>query len=408
MIHFFHGYIQVRLISESSERFLNACCNQKIYLWGVISETTGCTFNMYTKDFKKIKNILRTTHSKIQILEKNGFPFMMNHYKKHQLFVAGALVCLILIFIFSNILWSIQITGNQTCTTETLLKYLEDENIRIGIPIRKINCSEIAANIRRQYDEIIWVSASIEGTYLKLNIKENASNKSTTSQNPPPSKAMDLIADSDCIIKKIVTRSGIPQVKPGDYVKKGSILISGQIPVYNDAKEIISYKNCVADADITGESILNYYDIILYSHKNKIPYKDIFKKEYFIKVKNKLYTLGTLNNRYTNNYLYSIQKNFHDFSFGVRIIKPYHYKNQNYDITEIQEILTNRFNNYCKELEKKGVVILQNDVKIYTWHEEASASGQITIQKSLGIKRQSTKKSIQLGEQINGNDGSNH
>ena len=36
----------------------------------------------------------------------------------------------------------------------------------------------------------------------------------------------------------IVTRSGIPQVKIGDEVKKGDLLVAGEVPIYNDDETI--------------------------------------------------------------------------------------------------------------------------------------------------------------------------
>ena len=72
----------------------------------------------------------------------------------------------------------------------------------------------------------------------------------------------------------------------------------------------------------------------------------------------------------------------------------------------IQKLLSKNFQYYCNELEKKGVVILQNDVKIYTWSDKAKAYGEITVEMPVG---QLTKtKLIEIGEHIDGNDGNNN
>ena len=406
MPHFFRGYLQIRVITNSPEKFLNACSNKSIYLWGIVPETTGLRFNIHVRNFKKLKNIIRMTKSKTVILNKRGFPFIINRYKKRNLFAAGSVICLIMIFVLSCFTWSIEITGNETYTDEMILKYLNSQNIRTGTPLWKINCADIAANIRRKYDDIIWVSASIEGSYLKLNIKENENSRVLSEKNA--NMPMDIIAETDCLVKEVIIRNGIPMVKPGDYVKKGTVLVSGQIPVYNDAKEIISYQQCTADADIKGEIILEYNDSISYTNKHKNIFKDISKKQYFVRLKNKIFTFGNIKNNYRDYYFYSMQKSIYDLSYGIRTVKPYQIEIKKYDTNQIQQILTERFKNYCKELEKKGVVILQNDVKIYTWREKASASGQIITNQLIGIIRHSKPIIIQSGEQIDGNDGSDH
>ena len=286
--------------------------------------------------------------SKIVILNRRGLPFVINHFKKRNLFVLGSVLCLILILTFSCFIWPIQISGNQTYTDEMILKYLNNKNIRTGTPVWKINCAELAATIRQEYDDIIWVSASIDGSFLRFKIKEKENSPNLIDTNTK--KPMDIIAEKDCLIKEIIVRTGIPMVKPGEYVKKGAILVSGQIPIYNDAKEVISYQNCISDAEIRGEHILEYHDSISYLKKEKIIYNDIFKKEYYIKFNDKILTLGNIKNKYDASYLYSLQKSFYAISYGLRIVKPYQSEIQKYSQRQVQEILTERFSNYCKEL----------------------------------------------------------
>ena len=68
MANFFHGYLQIRVITDSPEKFLNACSVNKIYLWGIVPESSGIIFNVHVQNFKKLKNIFRMTCSKIVIL----------------------------------------------------------------------------------------------------------------------------------------------------------------------------------------------------------------------------------------------------------------------------------------------------------------------------------------------------
>ena len=67
----------------------------------------------------------------------------------------------------------------------------------------------------------MWVSASIDGSRLKIQIKEN---EDTFQEVQKEEKPCDLIAEQDGVITKMVTRSGVPMVHVGDQVKKGDIL----------------------------------------------------------------------------------------------------------------------------------------------------------------------------------------
>ena len=55
-----------------------------------------------------------------------------------------------------------------------------------------------------------------------------------------------------------------------------------------------------------------------------------------------------------------------------------------------QERLSADFQSYCKELEKKGVEIIENDVKIYTESEYATARGTLTVEMPIGDSVPST------------------
>ena len=47
-------------------------------------------------------------------------------------------------------------------------------------------------------------------------------------------------------------------VREGTSVNPGDILVSGQIPILNDAKEITGYESCHSDADIFIQTQIHY------------------------------------------------------------------------------------------------------------------------------------------------------
>ena len=78
--------------------------------------------------------------------------------------------------------------------------------------------------------------------------------------------------------------------------------------------------------------------------------------------------------------------------------------------------MSERFQRYCDDLEKKGVEIIQNDVKIYTGLKEAEAKGTLTVNMPVGEKQPSriielpenAGETNKAGEETNGNNGSSH
>ena len=82
--------------------------------------------------------------------------------------------------------------------------------------------------------------------------------------------------------------------------------------------------------------------------------------------------------------------NIFPLTFEEITVTPYRKRHKNYTKTQIRKILSGDFQNYCKEMKKKGVEIIQNDVKIYTGSETYSAKGTLKIRCSVGKQVPST------------------
>lgn len=405
-LQYFKGYLHIRISGNSVERFINLCANKNIYLWNLVAGINSYDANIRLADFKKLKPIVRKTNTKVIITERIGFPFFIAKYKFRRLFFIGIILCISLILYFSTLIWNINFQGNFTNSTEELIYFLKQNEVYVGKSKKNINCSKLESEIRKKYDNITWVSVSIKGTRLIINIKENNDYPSkfidSAAITPAP---YDILSNTDCKITSIVTRNGIPLVQVGDNVKKGDILISGNIPVYNDQKEILYYKPCNADADIIGQFTIPYNDTLSLIHASKKT-NNIYKHEYFIQFGKYRFMLGGIKNNYNSFILHTNIYRIGDISYGKRSVFPYKKENREYTENEIREILSSNYNYYCSELKKNGVVILQNNVKIYTWSDKAQAKGTLLINMPVGYKNKSTIKEI--GDSINGNDGNDN
>ena len=403
-ILYLQGYLRIRISGLSAERFINACSYRGIRMWDLSPTDSYYDISITIKDFKKLKPVIHKTRTKVIILERTGFPFFLKKYKKRNSFFVGFVVCIIIIFSFTSFVWNIEIKGNSSYSTENLLAFLNAMDIKEGTKVKDIDCKLISNKIRHNFNDIIWVSTSINGSQLIIQIKENEDFKKMemNSNNDTP---YDILAEDDFQVSRIIIRKGIIQVNTGDYVHKGDILVSGNIPIYNDAKEVISYQSCVSDADIYGKKTLMYEEELALSTFNK-KHQDVQKTEYSLKFNNQRILFGSICNEYDYFEENSKQFKFGNLTLEARHVVPYKKIPKKYSKVEIQKILSSNFNYYCQELRKKGVVILKNNVKIYTWSDRAKATGTLIIEKPIGYIVKS--QLLEMGEYIDGNDGNNN
>lgn len=120
------------------------------------------------------------------------------------------------------------------------------EEIVHGMSKKKVNCTQLAASVRKDFPDITWVSARITGCKLILDIKEKEELQAAEKNSMP----CDLEAEQKGKIVRIIARAGVPVKKPGDTCDAGDLLVSGELHIMNDNQEIQRREYVHADADI--------------------------------------------------------------------------------------------------------------------------------------------------------------
>ena len=194
-------------------------------------------------------------------------------------------------------------------------------------------------------------------------------------------------------------------------MKKGDLLVSGIVEVKNDSQEVTGYQLQKADADIQGRTTIEYRDAwpLVYEEKE---YQEPVKEELFVRIGSWLFWLGSKKNTFESseallkNHQLCIGEHFYlPIYYGNRVTKPYVSTEVSYEKEELRRILSERFVKECGELEKKGVEIIENNVKIYTENEQAEARGTLTVLQKIGTEQKASIPEVQNREELTyGND----
>ena len=413
-IRYLRGYVKIRIQGFSPERFLNMCSYHQIFIWGLSPDGNGYEMFLSITDFRRLKPLVKKTHTKLTVTGRYGFPFFLFRYRKRKLFFIGLFLCIALLKMYSLFIWDIHFEGNEKWPDETLTEYLRSEGVAPFMLKSEVDCPGIVKNIRKEYNDIVWVSASLDGNCLKIQIKENEDTLAKDTGNGEEEvsgeeRPTDLIASSDGIITSIVTRSGVPQVHEGDQVKKGDILVLGRVDIVNDSGEVTGYQYQHADADIYADTELAYTDSISRIYQEKV--RD-GKKKYqpYIRIGNFTISVGSISCNYERSDLAVRERqlkageNFYlPVSYGLRTVTSYAFEEKTYSDEEVREILSANFRRFCDELEEKGIHIRENSVKIHLYANSAGASGTLYLNERitkeadteiLTIERKETDESV--------------
>lgn len=385
IIHFFVGCLVFEIEGQNMERFLNLCAKHQIVLWNLHPKHGGYRFFIRKSRNDELRSLAQKTGVQIRLVQKTGFPFLWEKKKGGKIFFATSLLGITLFFILSRFIWEITVDGNEIYSKEEILKYVTTNFYHTGMPIRKVNCNLLEEHLREDYDEIAWVSCSIQGTRLHIEIKETLDRKTKQNSKQP----CDIIANKSGKITEFSVRSGTPLVSAGDYIKKGTTLISGLIYYYSDDYQVTETDKIKADGDIVMRTVETYKETIpMEQYEKKFEeeskkIKSIYAGEYewmLPQPKKKEHT-DVIEKKYP----FKIWKSLY-FPVGiyVRTYRTYRSKRHIYTDAQAKAKLENRFQKYLKKREKRGIRIIRHNISYKKSGNYYVASGKIIQEEKVG------------------------
>jgi similar to stage IV sporulation protein len=260
---FLSGYLEVLLWGKYPGRFFNLCARNGICLWDLSqTEEKQYRFSIGLSDFWKIRPLCRKTHVRILIKKRHGIWFPIKKYHRRVCFLASFFAVFSLLWILSDHVWKITISGNSYLSEAVLTDYLAENGWGYGTRKDEIDCAALELSLRTDFPEIIWASSYLKGTMLVVEIQENLMTETADRPEEEDGVIVNIEAASDAVITSIITRSGTALVKAGDSVEAGELLVLGTEEILDDDGNTASVLTLPADADIQGSVSYDYSDVI--------------------------------------------------------------------------------------------------------------------------------------------------
>lgn len=412
---------QVRCLvtGEETLRFVNLCRNNGIELRHLVRRENAIQMEIDAENFKKLRPLVRKTHVKIHILNRHGPAFFFYRHKRRWWFLLGMTVFAGMIYILSLFVWQIDIDGNRKYTDALILQALAQMDVKTGCRKSEIDLPEIEEELRIMYNEITWVSASITGTKLQIELREgdlkisgssgggktgnvkrveNRENNSKTQNGESETDLpANLVADEDAIITNLVVRRGTVAARYGDEVQKGDVLIEGKVYIYNEDETLKKVDYLTAEGDVFGK----YQELYEKHYQRKHEVRSYTGKNYRelgVAIVGKSFCLPVWENilkkqleENTLSEVWSWKKQFRltptfYLPFALEYTEYVPYKNvvEEYTDEVIKKMAEEELQKYLNELEKKGVQIISNSVTISLDADGGHVKGTLILDGPIG------------------------
>lgn len=319
---------QVKIeVTGSVNRFINKCISNKIYLSNISyidNNKITCIINL--DDYKKIKRL--NYYSKIKIVSYVGINKVKDMIKNNIFYIIIFILAFILMDIITSYIVDIEVIHSSSSIRKLIYKELDHNNVKKYSFAYDFNeLKKIQDNIlNNNKEKLEWISITKDGMKYIIRCEERKIkeiNKESGYRN--------IVAKKDAYITKIISTKGVNLVRSGEYVKKGDVLISGEIKLYEEVK---------GDTLATGY----VYGNVWYNVQLSIP-KEENKKEYTgksrfnININDKIF--------FKNKYKYFSQENIREIKIlGLKIKfykeKEYGYKKHILSDEEVENLVNDK------------------------------------------------------------------
>ena len=387
LIRFVKGYVRIKIWGFAPERFFNLCSNKNILLWDIQKKDMYYEMYISLSGFRSLQLITRKTKTRVVILERHGLPFLMPGIFLRKIFIAGLVMTCLFLYLSTKFVWEISLTGNLSITEDAFYSFLSEEGIKVGSMKKDIDIESLEKHARIKFPEITWISAKFSGTVLSVSVKE-----SDTAQYPPKKEGCaDIYAEKDGLIISMMVRAGVPKVSVGENIETGMLLVSGEVPVYNDDETVRKYQETYADADIVIRRTETIYVTLPFTHIQKV-YTGRENKKNILILFGKEFTFGKEGGFLNYDTVEEIQtvsfvKGFNlPISFGNRIYREYQNTEKAYTLNEAKSILSEKYAEILHHLQEQNINITEKQVKMDSETGKWILKGELTVEEKIGVQ----------------------
>ena len=234
------GFAEIKLSSDDFHKALTAFLRFGIRA-SINNEDTVIVLYSQFEDAKRILNDIGISSYKITKIHKLIPTFAT---PLRAVIISSALILTtILVVYLSNIVWYVDVSGNESISAASIISDLEKCGLSVGKIWGKIDLGEVETSFLNNRGDVGWININRSGTVAYVIVKETDTGET---EKPEAPKYSNIVAKEDCVIESISVKSGTPMVKVGDAVTKGDTLILGVI-TQGDVRTL-----CQADGEVIG------------------------------------------------------------------------------------------------------------------------------------------------------------
>lgn len=223
ILDLFRPLCAVGVAKESARAVLSVMIKENIPFGNVSPSGEGYVFPARLKDSPRIRAAAGRVGAEVIITPTGAFAFVKKYRRRLGLLV-GAAVFAAALFLSSRFVWDIRISGNERVPTNEIEAALGEYGLYLGAPRSSVDAGDICRRMTVGNGGISWMSIDIRGAVARVEVRETVAADVVSTARPS-----NLVASCDGQIVSVTAYGGKSEVRAGQTVRKGDVLVSGVI-----------------------------------------------------------------------------------------------------------------------------------------------------------------------------------
>ena len=363
------------IVYENSNKFLNYLVYHSIY-YEDLTLNDNYILTIDYEDYKKISRRYKT-----KIIKYYGKRFIINYLDTNKYMLISLFISFLVLYLLTNTIFKININTNDEKLYNLINNSLKENNI--SIYKRKKSFKELKKIkdkiLKNNEDSLEWIEIKEKGCIYNVELTARVKNKENNSDNNPK----DIVASKDGLIKYITSSSGVKLKDVNDYVKKGEVLISGNIIKGEDT--LITQVR--AKGKVYAEV---WYTVNITIPFNYVEYVETGKviNHYYLDIAGKKFTLiGKYDSNFTMNTKDSVlEKPYLFFKLYKETKREYKYKEFNINENEAYKEALKRSENKIKsKLNDNEYIISKKVLKKEVFRSKMNIEVFFKVYENIGV-----------------------
>ncbi|MBR4434657.1 MAG: sporulation protein YqfD [Clostridia bacterium] len=239
------GYAKIESENVRPERIINAALVRGIALHNIKRlGRTSFRAIVLLKQLDALMELAAECGVQIRLIRRGGMPVKAAALLARPALIASVFIAAGALAFLSTRVLAIDVKGWDSLIEAEAERFLKQNGVSLFMPLSAVSKSEISEKLSAFDGRIGSSTVWTDGVVLKVELHSGLPNAAAPSGAPS-----NIFADKDCVILKLAALEGRPLVKAGDAVKKGQLLVSGNITPEASTETLLTHSS----AEILGQ-----------------------------------------------------------------------------------------------------------------------------------------------------------